>query len=219
MTSELTPALATSFAAEMTSASDGAPHLARSPGAAPARRSQVVPSAVLAMLIFVFTEVMFFTGLVSAFLITRASIGPSGWPPANQPRLPVAMTAVNTVALLLSAVALWFAWRALRSAKPGAMLRLGAAIALGACFLIGQGREWVALIHEGLTLHSSIHGSFFYIIVGCHGLHALAALLSLGWAGWRLRTGQLHSDTLAAISVFWFFVVGVWPFLYYEIYL
>lgn len=183
------------------------------------RRSPVVPSGVLAMLIFVFTEIMFFTGLVSAFLITRASIGPGAWPPPGQPRLPVATTALNTVALLLSAPLLFMALRALRRAQPGVGLRLLSALALGVCFLFGQGREWVALLHEGLTLRSSIHGSFFYIIVGCHGLHALAALLALGWCGLRLRARTLRAEMLATVSVFWFFVVAVWPFLYYEIYL
>lgn len=187
-------------------------------GQAP-RRTAVVPSGVLAMLIFVFTEIMFFTGLVSAFLITRASIGPGAWPPPGQPRLPVGTTALNTLALLASAPLLFLALRALRRAQPAASLRLAAAIALGATFLVGQGREWIALLHEGLTLRSSVHGSFFYIIVGCHGLHALAALIALGWAFLRLRAQALRPDTLAAISVFWFFVVGVWPFLYYEIYL
>jgi len=215
MTSEMTPALATASGGSV----DGA-----SAGSATPRRRPLIPSGVLAMLIFVFTEIMFFTGLVSAFLITRASIGPGGWPPPNQPRLPVAATGLNTVALLLSAVALFAAWRALRESQRGAQsgsvsLRLGLAIALGAAFLIGQGREWVALLHEGLTLHSSIHGSFFYIIVGCHGLHALSALLALGWTFLRLRAQSLRSETLAAVSVFWFFVVGIWPFLYYQIYL
>ena len=215
MTSEMTPALATASGGSV----DGA-----STSSAVPRRRPLIPSGVLAMLIFVFTEIMFFTGLVSAFLITRASIGPGGWPPPNQPRLPVAATALNTVALLLSAVALFVAWRSLRERQRGVQagsvsLRLGLAIALGAAFLIGQGREWIALLHEGLTLHSSIHGSFFYILVGCHGLHALSALLALGWAFLRLRAQSLRSDTLAAVSVFWFFVVGIWPFLYYQIYL
>jgi len=219
MTSEMTPALA---GAGGGSSLPG--DAAGSATAAPRRRPQLIPSGVLAMLIFVFTEIMFFTGLVSAFLITRASIGPGGWPPPNQPRLPVATTAVNTVALLLSAAVLFLTWRALRASERGTgaggvALRFGAAMALGAAFLIGQGREWVALLHEGLTLHSSVHGSFFYIIVGCHGLHALAALLAMGWAFLRLQQGRLRSETLAAISVFWYFVAGVWPFLYYEIYL
>lgn len=206
--------LAASDALGLGGAAEPGPARAASP-----RRSQVVPSGVIAMLIFVFTEVMFFTGLVSAFLITRASIGPGAWPPPGQPRLPIGTTALNTLALLLSAPVLFLALRALRRGGSGVGLRLGAAIALGACFLLGQGREWIALLHEGLTLRSSVHGSFFYIIVGCHGLHALVALLAMGWSFLRLRAGTLRSDTLAAISVFWFFVVGVWPFLYYEIYL
>lgn len=219
MTSEMTPALATA-AGGSAIAGDVSGSATRSPQ----RRPQIIPSGVLAMLIFVFTEIMFFTGLLSAFLITRASIGPGGWPPPNQPRLPVATTAVNTAALLVSALVLFFAWRALRSSQRGTTagnvsLRFGVAIVLGAAFLIGQGREWVALLQEGLTLHSSVHGSFFYILVGCHGLHALCALLAMVWAFVRLRQQRLRSETLAAVSVFWYFVAGVWPFLYYQIYL
>lgn len=219
MTSEMTPALATAGGTASVEGGTTAGTTQQS-----RRRPPLVPSGVLAMLIFVFTEIMFFTGLVSAFLITRASIGPGGWPPPNQPRLPVAATAVNTIALLLSAAVLFLAWRALRASQRGEAvggiaLRLGTAIALGAAFLLGQGREWVMLLHEGLTLHSSVHGTFFYILVGCHGLHALVALLALGWAFLRLRQNRLSSETLAAISVFWYFVAGVWPFLYYEIYL
>ena len=45
--------------------------------------------AVLGMAIFVVCEVMFFTGLVSAFLIVRSGVPVGAWPPADQPRLPV----------------------------------------------------------------------------------------------------------------------------------
>ncbi len=34
-----------------------------------------------------------------------------------------------------------------------------------------------------------------------------------------LARNRLRSETLAAISVFWYFVAGIWPFLYYELYL
>lgn len=190
-------------------------------GGAPqvARRAPVIANGVLGMIIFVITEVMFFTGLVSAFLITRASIGPMSWPPPNQPRLPVASTAVNTLALLLSAAVLFRAYMLRRREQPQALRTLGFAILLGTGFLLGQGREWVALLREGLTLRSSVHGSFFYIIVGCHGLHALCALIALAWCFARLRTGRLRTETLAATSVFWYFVAGIWPILYYQIYL
>lgn len=182
-------------------------------------RRPVVPSAVLAMLIFVIAEIMFFCGLISAFLITRASVGPYAWPPPHQPRLPVETTAINTAVLLLSAAVLLWTQRAISKGRPRTTLPLLTAIVLGAFFLFSQGREWVALLREGMTLRSSIHGSFFYIIVGCHGLHAAAALVALGVALRMHLKGRLRPETLAAVSVFWYFVAGIWPFLYYEIYL
>ena len=47
---------------------------------------------------------------------------------------------------------------------------------LGAFFVLFQGVEWVALLREGLTLTSSTHGAFFYLIIGTHALHAVVAL-------------------------------------------
>ena len=46
---------------------------------------------------------------------------------------------------------------------------------LGAFFVVFQGAEWLALIGQGLTLTSSALGSFFYLIVGSHGLHAVGS--------------------------------------------
>ena len=92
-------------------------------------------------------------------------------------------------------------------------------MALGAFFVLFQGWEWVQLLGEGLTLQSSSLGSFFYLIVGMHALHAVAALLVLFWVASRLRQGFLASSQLATAEVFWYFVVGVWPVLYLVVYL
>ena len=54
---------------------------------AEARTPQLLPSGVLGMLIFVFTEMMLFGGLISAFTIIRSAA--VVWPPPGQPRLPV----------------------------------------------------------------------------------------------------------------------------------
>jgi len=182
------------------------------------RPAPLVPNAVLGMLIFIFTEAMLFAGLISAHTITKASSA-VGWPPPGQPRLPVENTAVNTAALLLSGVLVFFAQRRFRRDRAAAFVPLGLGIALGACFVAFQGVEWVGLIREGLTLTSSTHGAFFYLIVGIHALHALAALLALGWAAAKLRRTVLPPSTLAATALFWYFVVGVWPVIYLRVYL
>jgi len=190
---------------------------ATDPGPVASRREQLLPNSVLGMLIFLLTEVMLFAGLVSAFMIVRANA--VEWPPPGQPRLPVSETAVNTAALLASGAALFYANRAYRVWPSRAGKPLALAIGLGAFFVIFQGFEWLALIREGLTLTSSAHGSFFYLIVGTHALHAVAALAALGWAWSLLSRRKLRRSTLWAVSLFWYFVVGVWPILYVRVYL
>jgi cytochrome c oxidase subunit III len=182
------------------------------------RPAPLVPNAVLGMAIFLFTEVMLFAGLISAHTVTRASSA-VGWPPPGQPRLPAEDTAVNTAALLLSGVVVFWAQRRFRRDRASAFAPLAAALALGAFFVGFQGVEWVQLVGEGLTLTSSTHGAFFYLIVGVHALHAVAALVALGWALFRLRRGVLPASTLTAVALFWYFVVAVWPIIYLRVYL
>jgi cytochrome c oxidase subunit III len=242
-------------------------------------RKPVVPNGVLGMIIFVLTEIMFFTGLVSAYLISEGA-APLGWPPPGQPRLPIGETALNTAALVASGVVLYFAGRSLRRGETKAKWLLLGSLCLGAFFVVFQGFEWVSLISEGLTLTLTTHGSFFYLIVGVPGRHAVAAILGLGYVFGRLTNPKLTEKlvvvggavgyagvaacmilvatilggwagtAVAALivavfagfyvlsrkkprtddgvsakvpfetaAVFWYFVVGVWPILYYLVYL
>ena len=185
----------------------------------PTARPKLLSNGVLGMLIFIFTEVMFFAGLISAHTIVRSQAAGQLWPPYGQPRLPVQETALNTAALLASGVVLVLAWFAFRKDAPNARIPLLLSIMLGTFFVGFQGVEWVALLAEGLTLTSSTYGSFFYLIVGTHALHAVAALSALGWAWFRLDRGLLTASQLGTVSAFWYFVVLVWPVLYLKVYL
>jgi len=176
----------------------------------------LLANAVLAVLIFVFTEIMLFAGLISAFTITRASA--LEWPPPGQPRLPVEETAVNTAALLLSGLLLFAAGRMFQREAARAVLPFLLSFLLGGFFVVFQGAEWLALVREGLTLTSSTHGSFFYLIIGLHALHVVAALIALGYVGRCLWRGTLTPSTFSAARIFWYFVVSVWPLLYWRVY-
>ncbi len=181
------------------------------------RPAPAIPSAVLGTAMFVFSEAMLFAGLVSAFTITRAG-SLLGWPPPGQPRLPAEETALNTLALLASGVVLWFAGRAHRRERKAAQRPMLAALLLGAFFVLFQGYEWTQLLAEGLTLTSSQHGSFFYLIIGIHALHCMAAIAALAWIYRRLTRGVLAASTFQAVRLFWYFVVGLWPILYWRVY-
>jgi heme/copper-type cytochrome/quinol oxidase subunit 3 len=180
-----------------------------------------IPNAVLGMLIFLGTEAMFFAGLISAFLVLRA--GSAVWPPADQPRLPVLVTGLNTLILLVSAYTMWRALAAVRNDRQGELRRwLGVTGLLGTLFLAIQGTEWVRLLGYGLRMTSDVYGATFYTLIGCHGLHVLGGVIVL-LAVLRQAIQGRHSSrdhaALEACRLYWFFVVGVWPILYVLVYL
>ncbi len=173
----------------------------------------------LGVLIFIGSEVMLFAGLISAFLVSRASA--PFWPPANQPRLPVAVTGLNTGLLVLSGLTMWRVVRLLRRHyKTGAMRWMGATIVLGALFLAIQGSEWAGLIGFGLTMTSSLYGAMFYLIVGAHALHLAVAVAVLLFVATRVWRGRYEVDFrgVVACSVYWSFVVILWPMIYALVY-
>ncbi len=178
----------------------------------------IISSAALGMIMFVIVEAMFFGGLIAAFAIVKSN-ATSGWPPPGQPRLPVLATGINSIVLLLSGYFLYRAGKAFKQSKQSANTPMLISVALGASFVLFQGIEWVQLIGAGLTLVSSSHGSFFYLIVGLHAAHVIAALALLARNYRRLQAGTLTQASLGASQVFWFFVVGLWPILYIQVYL
>lgn len=184
----------------------------------PVAREPLLPNGVVAMLLFVFTEVMLFAGLISAHVIFISEQIGQIWPPLDQPRLPFAETAINTAALLLSGIVLALAHFGFRVEARRALIPLTGAVLLGTFFVGFQGVEWVGLIGEGLTMRSSSYGAFFYLIVGTHAVHAVAALACLGWAWIRLKRGRLSDAQFKTVQVFWYFVVLIWPVIYFQVY-
>lgn len=181
-----------------------------------------IPNPVLGMIFFICTEVMFFAGLISAYLVIRA--GETVWPPLDQPRLPAEATAINSLVLLASGVVMYRAGKALASRSPYATIQklVTVSILLGTFFVVFQGYEWVRLIGFGLTAASSLYGGLFYIIIGAHAAHVSVALCVLIYL--RAKVSPSGKDRLdpaifASASIFWYFVVGLWPILYFLVYL
>ena len=182
------------------------------------RRREVVPSSVLGMLLFVGAEVMFFAGLISAFTITRAGTIPGSWHLPAGRMLPAGATAFNSMALLASGVLMLVANRQYRHRSPSAVRTLLAAWLLGTLFVVLQGREWWGLLGQGLTVQSGSLAAFFFVIVGAHAVHAIGALIGLGIAWWQLRRQSLTPGFFLGVQTFWYFVVGVWPIIYFRVY-
>lgn len=181
----------------------------------------VVSNGAIGMALFLGTETMLFAALISAYLILRAAS--DNWPPLGQPRLPVAVTGLNTLVLLASAVTMRCATIAGgKHETDRANTWLSVTVLLGVAFLIVQGTEWSRLLHYGLNASSSTFGATFYTLIGCHATHVLAAVLTLLVIRFRLRRGgrfsHIRHGTLETVELYWLFVVAVWPILYVLVY-
>jgi heme/copper-type cytochrome/quinol oxidase subunit 3 len=180
-----------------------------------------VSNARLAMIVLIAAESMLFAGLIGTYLVFRLS-APT-WPPRDQPRLPLAVTTVNTVLLLSSTLPMRRALRADRGGDRRALVRaLGLTAVLGAGFLAVQGIEWIRLVSHGLTLGGGMYGATFYLLIGCHGVHVLAAVLWLVAVTVLARRGALGRSLPAVLemcSIYWYFVCALWVVLFPLVYL
>jgi cytochrome c oxidase subunit 3 len=78
------------------------------------------------------------------------------------------------------------------------------------------------LLHFGLTVSSSVYGGMFYTLIGFHGAHVFCALIWLVYVWWKARQGTYskhHYAGLQTCSMYWIFVVALWPILYGLVYL
>ena len=179
-----------------------------------------VASLYIAILLFIGAEIMFFAGLIGAFIVFR--FGSSMWPPPLQVRLPVEVTGVNTAILLFSAWTMFRAWKAAnRGDYKGLSQGLAITAVFGTVFLAVQGYEWMRLLGFGLSM-SGVYGATFYTLIGCHGLHVLGALCWLLVVLRMARAGRFSVRRHVAVDLcgmYWAFVVVLWPVLYTLVYL
>jgi cytochrome c oxidase subunit 3/cytochrome o ubiquinol oxidase subunit 3 len=172
----------------------------------------------LGIWLFLASEVMFFGGLIAAFLHYKLN-NPS--PEAGL--LDVLLVGGNTFVLLTSSYTVVMALAAARAGNTAGLVRnLLLTVALGAAFLAGQGYEFYSLAREGMTPTSSVFGSSFFTLTSFHGMHVLVGLL------WALRNllkairGAFAGGRELGVEVFglyWHFVDIVWIILFSVIYL
>lgn len=182
-------------------------------------RQPKISNSALGMIAFIGTELMFFAALISAFLIISSAA--EAWPPEGQPRLPIYVTALNSLVLFASGWMIFNAYQSFKatSFSEGTRKLVKITMWLGIIFVAVQGIEWIRLLSYGLTMTSSQYGAFFYLIIGTHAIHAIGAVIGLWRLSLKLEAGSLKLETFQAVQLFWFFVVGVWPILYVLVYL
>jgi cytochrome c oxidase subunit 3 len=186
-------------------------------------------------IIWLSSELMFFAALFAMYFTIRSVDKGEGikWPGAH---LDIALGSANTTVLLLSSVACQLGVFAVergqvrRAGKIWDVAKWGMrewfvlTLLMGTYFDCGQGYEYVGLLKDGLTLHSSAYGSVFFIPTGFHGLHVFGGLVAFVFLLGRTflaKRGLTHEIQVSTIvvSYYWHFVDVVWIGLFATIYL
>ena len=181
-----------------------------------------INTALLGMLLFIASEVMFFAGLFAVYFNIRASH--PRWPPEGTEHFGVnPIVVIATILLIVSSFTMqWGVWRIRRDDRTGMNRALVVTLILGILFLAMQAYDYSILYGEGIRLNSGIFGSLFYTMTGFHGAHVFGGVVGITVMLLRGLAGQFsgrHHVAVEAVSIYWHFVDVVWIALFTTLYL
>ena len=179
-----------------------------------------VPNGKLGMWVFLASEVMFFTGLIGAYIVLRMSH--PAWPGAEG-HLSVPIGTMNTLILICSSTTIVLALAASeRRALPAVRGWLLATILLGSSFLVIKGCEYAAKFAHHIVPSTNVFWSCYFALTGFHGLHVLGGILFNLFVLRQTATDARWTDQghrLELAGLYWHFVDIVWIFLFPMLYL
>jgi cytochrome c oxidase subunit 3 len=180
--------------------------------------------ALLGMMLFIASEVMFFAALFAAYFNARATLPvfpPEGYDDILQP-VPIAVVA-TTILLLSSLTMQWGTSRIRKGDRTGLNRAVAVTLVLGVTFLAIQLYDYYELITvEHFGIDSGIYGTLFYTMTGFHGAHVLGGVVGLTVILSRGVAGQFtrrHHVAVEAVHYYWHFVDVVWVFLFFTLYI
>ena len=178
-----------------------------------------IPSGKLGMWLFLASEVMFFTGLIGAYIVLRSA---PGWP-GPEGHLSVPIGTANTLILIGSSVTIVLALAASLRERIGAVRGwLGLTILLGASFLVIKGFEYSAKFSHHIFPSTNVFWSCYFALTGFHALHVLGGIVFNLFVLSRTASVALWRDQrhrLEYAGLYWHFVDIVWIFLFPLLYL
>ena len=178
---------------------------------------QGMDTALVGMLLFIASEIMFFAGLFGAYFNVRAEH--TQWPPQGF-ELDLGLAAVLTVILVTSSFTMNYAVSCIRKGDRRGMVRaLVVTLILGVVFLSGQLYDYATL---GFGINSGVYGTLFFTMTGFHGAHVLGGVIGMSIVLLRGINGQFsarHHTAVEAVSIYWHFVDVVWIGLFSTLYL
>jgi cytochrome c oxidase subunit 3 len=191
------------------------------------------------MWIFLSTEVLFFGGMFTAYVVYRSSYRAAFEGASNL--LDISLGTLNTAVLILSSLTMALAVRAASQGKKNLIvLFLVATIALGGVFLGVKyveykqkfehhevpGPHFVVPMneetHHPLPRQAEMFFSLYFCMTGLHALHMVIGIGLLTWLILKAVRGAFtvrYNSPVEMVGLYWHFVDLVWIFLFPLLYL
>jgi cytochrome c oxidase subunit 3 len=190
-------------------------------------------ASTLGMWLFLVTEVLFFGGLFTCYLIYRVWY-PEAWSEGSLD-LDIVLGGINTVVLIGSSLTMALAVRAAQTGLPKATVSwLLATMALGLTFLVIKFFEYehkfelnhvpgANFVYPGPHAGQvEIFFSLYFAMTGLHALHMVIGfglLSAIAWMAHKRRFSPEWYTPVEMSGLYWHFVDIVWIFLFPLLYL
>jgi len=181
----------------------------------PAPRARHVPERppmlAVGVMIWLGSELMFFSGLFAAYFTIRAH--DRIWPPPGT-KLDFVQALIFSVVLLASSPTFQFGvWAVEQGDRVKARAWIVISWLLGLAFVANTGYEWYDFLHKGFAPHTNAYWSLFFVMTGIHGLHVLLGLVAMVFLYGRMvgpsgDPGEVN--VFQAVGYYWHFVDFMW---------
>ena len=192
-------------------------------------------ASLLGMWLFLVTEILFFGGALTAYLVYRQWY-PDAFAFASH-EIAILPGAINTAALILSSLTMALAVHAAQTGeRQKIMVFIVLTMILGAVFLGIKAYEYheknleghipgfglVFRFEEQYYRPAQIFFSIYFVLTGLHAVHMVVGLGIMTWMFIWTKQGVITKDYYAPIEIaglYWHFVDIVWIFLFPLLYL
>ncbi len=193
-------------------------------------------AATLGMWSFLITEILFFGGLITAYIVFRG-LYPEVFLHASH-TLDWRLGGVNTLVLLCSSLTMAFAVHASHEGKRDlAFWYLILTILFGTVFLVVKYFEYKSKVDHHLIPGTAsftfteggvdagkaqIFFFLYFVMTGVHALHMVVGVCLVGWIARNVKKEMYTTDYYSPVEMtglYWHFVDIVWIFLYPLLYL
>jgi cytochrome c oxidase subunit III len=195
--------------------------------------AQQYDAGQLGMWTFLVTEIMFFGGMILAYIVYRSAY-PEAFA-AGSHHLDITLGCINTVVLIGSSLTMAMAvYAAQIGQRRMLVLYLLATLVLGLVFLGIKSVEYASKFESQLVPgpwfhfegahaeHAELFFSLYFVMTGMHALHMIIGMVLLvifAWRAWGGRFSTTYHAPIEFMGLYWHFVDIVWIFLFPLFYL